>query len=37
MSRVGHKGVGIEDADTIECVREIVWGQPLVRYELIFP
>jgi hypothetical protein len=34
MFRVGQRGEGIDDADTIEGAREIVRGQPQDRYEV---
>jgi hypothetical protein len=34
MFRVGHRGDGIEYADTIEGAREIVQGQPPGGYDV---
>jgi hypothetical protein len=34
MSRVSHRGEGIDDADTIEGARQIVIGQPPGRYDI---
>ena len=34
MLRVGHRGKGIVDAESIEGAREIVRGQPPGRYDV---
>jgi hypothetical protein len=34
MYRVSHHGEGIDDADTTEGARGIVWGQPADRYDV---
>jgi hypothetical protein len=34
LFRVSHKGEGIDDADSIEGARQVVWGQPPDRYDV---
>jgi hypothetical protein len=34
MYRISRQGEGIDDADTIEGARQVVWGQPPGRYDV---